>query len=92
MGRLTAKREDGTYQVEEAAIAETGNGYSGLAIQMLGRIEDLMEQLLTEQDELSQQLYALRLQGKTRSAQFREKMARKLTNGHILSALKSVLP
>ncbi len=91
MGRLTTKDRDGNYQVEKDAIVGTQEGYSGPAIQKLGRIEDLVEDLMAQQDRLSQELDALRLQGKTRSAQFREKMAHKLTNAHILSALKCAL-
>ena len=47
-----------------------------------------MEFLTKQQEQLSKDLESLRMQGKTHSARFRDKMAQKLTNSHILSALR----
>ena len=50
------------------------------ALDRLGRCEDLLSDLEREQTELSQKLEELRVQGKNRTVQFKELMARKLVN------------
>ena len=91
MGRLTTKDRDGIIKWKRMQLLGRKRATAVQPSKKLGRIEDLVEDLMAQQDRLSQELDALRLQGKTRSAQFREKMAHKLTNAHILSALKCAL-
>ena len=50
------------------------------ALDRLGRCEDLLSDLEREQTELAQRLEELRLQGKNKTVQFKELMARKLVN------------
>ena len=50
------------------------------ALDRLGRCEDLLSDLEREQTELAQKLEELRLQGKNKTVQFKELMARKLVN------------
>ena len=50
------------------------------ALDRLGRCEDLFSDLEREQTELAQRLEELRLQGKNKTVQFKELMARKLVN------------
>ena len=50
-----------------------------VAVQRLGKMEDMLEQLLAEKDEISSQLEAQRNAGKEKSVRFRELFARKLS-------------
>ena len=50
------------------------------ALDRLGRGEDLLSDLEREQTELAQRLEELRLQGKNKTVQLKELMARKLVN------------
>ena len=50
-----------------------------VAVQRLGKMEDMLEQLLAEKDEIASQLEAQRNAGKEKSVRFRELFARKLT-------------
>ena len=72
MERYTQRRE------ETWALAE-GVDLSR-ALDRLGRCEDLFSDLEREQTELAQKLEDLRLQGKNKTVQFKELMARKLVN------------
>ena len=72
MERYTQRRE------ETWALAE-GAGLSR-ALDRLGRCEDLLSDLEREQTELTHKLEELRLQGKDKTVQFKELMARKLVN------------
>ena len=88
MQRFTEKMNDGRYQTKQDAVVPSREGYIGPAIERLGQVEELMEFLTKQQEQLSKDLESLRMQGKTHSARFRDKMAQKLTNRHILSALR----
>ena len=69
------------YTVRQAGAAALASPESlSPALERLARCEDLLADLEGEQDELSQKLEALRAQGKTKTVQFRELMARKLVN------------
>ena len=61
---------------DDSAIAEP----LSRALDRLGRCEDLLSDLEREQTELAQKLEELRLQGKNKTVQFKELMARKLVN------------
>lgn len=58
-------------------------GREAEALCRLSRLETMMEDVLAEEARLSQQLSALRLEGKTKTARFRELLGQKL----ILSAM-----
>ena len=53
------------------------------ALERLARCEDLLQGLQREQATLAENLEDLRGQGKTKTVQFREGMARKLVLGHM---------
>lgn len=72
MERYTQRREETWVLVEGAELSR--------ALERLGRCEDLLSDLEREQTELSQKLEELRVQGKNRTVQFKELMARKLVN------------
>ena len=72
MERYAQRREQTWVLVEGAELSR--------ALERLGRCEDLLSDLEREQTELSQKLEELRVQGKNRTVQFKELMARKLVN------------
>lgn len=91
MERLTQKgtgREE-KYILGEQEIAQKPYGYTGGAVDRLGVFEDVYEDLIAAQEHLSAQLEELRLQGKTKSYQFRELMGKKLVNSNILSLFRT---
>ena len=70
------------YTVQEAGAWVLAEGESSLprALERLARCEDLLSSLEREQAELSEKLEALKVQGRQKTVQFRELMARKLVN------------
>lgn len=70
------------YTTQRSGVWTLSGGDAALpqALERLARCEDLLADLEGEQTQLSQQLESLRSQGKTRTVQFRELMARKLVN------------
>lgn len=80
MGRYTSTA-NGSYQLAKGCILED-------ALARLGRLEDLYESLSAQREGLSQALGQLRAAGKTRSYQFKEKMAQKLICSNVLDALQ----
>ena len=78
MDRTTALGPDGRFRTADPDAA----------LDRLGRFETMVEDLLNEQEILSAELASLREQGRTRSYQFREKMARKLNNNAVIVRLK----
>ena len=72
MERYTQRREETWALAEGAELSR--------ALDRLGRCEDLLSDLEREQTELSEKLEALKVQGRQKTVQFRELMARKLVN------------
>ena len=72
MERYTQRQADAWTLSEGADLSQ--------ALKRLARCEDLLSDLEREQTELSQKLEELRVQGKNRTVQFKELMARKLVN------------
>ena len=68
-----------TVQKEGAWVLAEGESALPRALERLAKCEDLLSDLEREQTELSQTMEALKLQGKQKTVQFRELMARKLT-------------
>ena len=69
-----------TVQKEGAWVLAEGESSLSLALERLARCEDLLSSLEREQAELSEKLEALKVQGRQKTVQFRELMARKLVN------------
>ena len=69
-----------TVQKEGAWVLAEGEFSLSLALERLARCEDLLSSLEREQAELSEKLEALKVQGRQKTVQFRELMARKLVN------------
>lgn len=89
MGRMTYWDENHqTYMVSSKAVLAIEEAYAGAAITQLGHLEDLMEETQKRQQVLSKELEQLRLENKMKNYHFKEKMAEKLTNNHVLQALE----
>ena len=69
-----------TVQKEGAWVLAEGESSLSRALERLARCEDLLSGLEREQAELSEKLEALKVQGRQKTVQFRELMARKLVN------------
>ncbi len=66
---------------------EKESGYFGEAIVRLAMYENFHEDLLREQEVLLKKLEGLRAEGKTRTVTFKQLVAAKLTNSHVLLLL-----
>jgi len=88
MERLTHMHE-GKYYANDNAVNRSSEGYSGEAINRLGVFENVYEDLLASQSEISDQLASLRNEGKEKSVKFKELMVKKLTNINTIILLKS---
>ncbi len=90
MERLSKqKTPDSPWFVENGAAAQTEQGYVGPAIDRLAKFEDIYEEILAEQEQMSPKLERMRIDGKTHSYQFKEMMGKKLMNAHLLTLFKS---
>lgn len=88
MERLT-RPLNGGYVVDETKVVPGSEGYTGEAINRLGKFEDFVEQLMASQTEIPKQLQMLRDEGKEKSYRYKELMGKKLTDSNILGLLKS---
>ncbi|NLW92389.1 MAG: hypothetical protein GXY34_12425 [Syntrophomonadaceae bacterium] len=88
MERITRLIE-GRYYVNDAAIDHHSQGYLGEAINRLAVFENIVEELMTSQKQISEDLEKLRGQGKEKSVRFKELMVKKLTNINTLILFKS---
>ncbi|MCL2048604.1 MAG: hypothetical protein FWG87_07730 [Defluviitaleaceae bacterium] len=75
MNRFTEKNKD-EYCVSDEKIKA--------AIQRLGVFEDAYDDLMGGQVQIAKDLEALRMQGKEKTVKFKEAMAQKLINSHIM--------
>ena len=78
-----------TVQKEGAWVLAEGESSLPRALERLAQCEDLLSDLEREQTQLSQTMEALKLQGKQKTVQFRELMARKLVNQQLRLRLES---
>lgn len=89
MDRLTRSSNNNEfYVVDHATVNSETNGYSGEAINRLGRFEDFYEDLVSSQIEVPKELEKLRNEGKEKSYRYKELMTEKFSSSHILGLLK----
>jgi len=88
MDRLTKSNNHKLYVVDRTKVDSDTNGYSGEAINRLGRFEDFYADLVASQNEIPQEMQKLRDEGKEKSYRYKELMGEKLINSNILSLLK----
>ncbi|HOO12187.1 MAG TPA: hypothetical protein PK684_04455 [Bacillota bacterium] len=90
MKRITRKTQNnGHYVVDEDKIKKETGGYSGEAIERLAAFENMYEDLIKGQGEISEELERLRREGKKNSYKFRELMGKKLINSNTMIILKN---
>ena len=85
MNRLT-RALDGTdfYVVDDNKVQHDANGYSGEAISKLAKLENIYDNLISKQNEISKELEKLRSEGKTHSVKFKQLLVNKMTNKDII--------
>jgi hypothetical protein len=90
MDRLTKALESNNfYVVDDTKVQHDVNGYFGDAISKLAKFENIHDDLLSKQSEISKELEKLRLEGKTHSAKFKQLLANKITNNTIIILFKT---
>jgi hypothetical protein len=89
MTRLTRVLDNGIYVVDDAKVRHDADGYSGEAITRLAGLENMYEELVSKQEEISKELERLRSEDKMHSVKFKQLLANKLLNNNILILLKT---
>lgn len=90
MARLTrALDTSGFYVVDDDKVNHDVNGYSGDAINKLAKFENIYDDLIANQREISKELEKLRLEGKMNSVKFKQLLANKMTNNNIIILCKT---
>jgi hypothetical protein len=85
MDRLTKLLNNNNfYIVNDTKVTNDENGYSGEAVGKLAKFENLYEDLILKQSEISAELEKLRIEGKTHTVKFKQLFANKLTNSNII--------
>jgi len=77
------------YIVDDLTVNHDVNGYTGEAITKLAKFENIYEDLIASQSEISKQLEKLRNEEKIKTVRFRELMVKKMTNVMIIELFKS---
>lgn len=89
MEPLTSIAQNGVHTILPNALQAGTDGYTGEAAERLARFERFARDIAGGQQNLAQKLELLRNTGKKNSAQFKELLGKKLTNGAILALLKT---
>lgn len=85
MNRLTRKLDNNDfYVIDDVNVLHDVNGYSGEVVSKLARFENLYEDLIEQQREITKEMEGLRLEGKTHTVKFKQLLANKLTNNNII--------
>lgn len=72
------------YVVDDAKVQHDINGYSGEAIMKLAKLENIYDNLVLRQNEISKELEKLRSEDKTHTVKFKQLLANKITNSNII--------
>jgi hypothetical protein len=84
LSRLTrALDSNNFYVVDDTKVQHDANGYSGDAISKLAKFENIYDDLISKQSEISKELEKLRLEGKTHSVKFKQLLVNKIANNNI---------
>lgn len=89
MERLTKVLAKEFYIVDSENVSHDVNGYTGEAINKLAKFENMYDDLISKQSEISIELEELRAKGKTNSVRFKQLLANKLNNNNVLILLKT---
>ena len=80
MNRLTrALDSNNFYVVDDTKVQHDVNRFSGDAISKLAKFENVYDDLISKQSEISKELEKLRFEDKTHSVKFKQLLANKLT-------------
>lgn len=90
MERITkASDNHKSYTAGNGKVNAFTYGYSGDAINRLGKFEDFYYDLLKDQQEIPKELDRLKSEGKNKTYRYKELLGKKLVNNNILSMLKT---
>lgn len=84
MDRFTKVLDNNFYVVDDTKVQHNSNGYSGDAVNRLAKFENIYDDLMLKQNEITKELEKLRTEGKTHTVKFKQLLANKLTNSNIL--------
>ena len=85
MNRLTRKSDSSnSYIVDDTMIQHVENEYSGDAVSKLAKFENIYDDLILKQSEISKELEKLKSEGKTHTVKFRQLLTNKITNNNII--------
>ena len=87
MERLTKILENDEFYVDTDKVESIQNGYSGEAVNRLGKFENFYFDLLKSRKDLPDELQKLKDDGKEKSYRYKELMAKKFTINHVLGLL-----
>lgn len=76
------------YIVDESNVKLAGTEYSGEAINKLAKFENVYDDLISKQSELSKELDKLRAEGKTNTVKFKQLLVNKMNNNNVLVLFK----
>ena len=76
------------YVVDESKIQLEGTAYSGEAINKLAKFENVYDDLIVKQSELSKEMDKLRAEGKTNTVRFKQLLVNKMNNNNVLVLFK----
>lgn len=89
MDRLTKELGKGFYIVDDTKVQHDANGFYGEAVNILAKFENMYEDLIRKQGEITRELEKLRLEDKTHSVKFKQLLGNKLLNNEISILLRS---
>ena len=89
MIRLTKKLDSNSFYAEDSEVQHGDKGYMGKAIDKLAKYENIYDDLILKQSQISKELEKLRLEGKTKSVKFKQLLTNKITNNNILILFES---
>lgn len=84
MNRLTKRLGSDNFYVPDDKVKHDENGYFGEAVSKLARFENIYDDLIAKQSEISKELEKLRSEDKTKTVKFKQLLANKMTNNNIL--------
>lgn len=84
MDRFTKVLNNNFYVVDDTKVKRDKNWYSGDAINRLAKFENIYDDLVLKQNEITKELEKLRIEGKTHTVKFKQLLSNKLTNSNIL--------
>jgi len=89
MSRLTQKSDNGIYIASDDKITHDTKGYSGDAVEKLAKFEDMYDELVSKQIEITEEMETLRQDGKMHTARFKQLLDRRIANNTIIIIFES---